>query len=118
MRIQLFLCVALLSTSPLAQASAGTVHFSGRIVDPACTPRMSLTQGLQLEHCPASAKGATVAMVSTSDAGTVALYNGKFRANKHTLSARDSGTESLGFSEDFRPGSPLKGGYIVVVDYP
>jgi hypothetical protein len=121
MKSSILLCVALMSVSALAQASSGSVRFSGRIVDPGCTTRLS-QQELSLEACPPSAKGAKVAVTALGEGETATLREGGRHGQQLAVAARTLRAGDLSFSERYRleasQRQPLRGSYLVVVDYP
>lgn len=76
MRNSILLCVALMSVSALAQASSGSIRFSGHIAEPGCTTNLSQGE-LSLAACPPSAKGSTVAVTALADGQAATLRDGK-----------------------------------------
>ncbi|HIE5354997.1 hypothetical protein [Stenotrophomonas maltophilia] len=120
MRTSLLLCVALMSVSALAQASSGSIRFSGRIAEPGCTT--ALSQGeLSLAACPPSAKGSTVAVTAVGDSQAATLRDGKRHGQQLAVSASALRAGDIAFSERYRVEAPqqqpLRGAYLVVVDY-
>jgi type 1 fimbria pilin len=111
MRNSILLCVALMSVSALAQASSGSIRFSGRIAEPGCTTNLSQGE-LSLAACPPSAKGSTVAVT--------ALADGR-QGQKLSVSASAMRAGDIAFSERYSVQAakqqPLQGAYLVVVDY-
>ena len=114
--------VALFSFTTLAHAGAGagTVRFSGRIVDPGCKASLALTQQqLRLDHCPLAALGAHVTVAPfAADSG--ATRNGVLA--RHALTATAGHSNARVFSQNYRRDvqtwHPSANGYLVVIDYP
>ena len=120
MRNSLLLCVALMSASALAQASSGSIHFSGRIAEPGCTTHLAEGE-LSLAACPPSAKGSTVAVTALADGQAATLRDGKRQGQQLAVSASTLRAGDIAFSERYRVEAPqrqpLRGAYLVVVDY-
>lgn len=120
MRNSLLLCVALMSLSAVAQASSGSVRFSGRIAEPGCTTNLSQGE-LSLAACPPSAKGSTVTVTAMADGQAATLRDGKRQGQTLSVSASALRAGDIAFSERYRVEAarqqPLQGAYLVVVDY-
>lgn len=112
--------VALFSLTTLAQASTGTVRFSGRIVDPGCNASLVLTQQqLRLDGCPLAAVGAEVS-VSASSADSVVPSSNVLAAHALTMSTAHSNARV--FSQHYRVETlqhqATKSSYLVLINYP
>lgn len=120
MKTSLLLCTALLSVSALAQASDGSIRFSGRISDPGCTTNLSKGE-LSLAACPPSAKGSTVVVTAVESGEAATLRDGKRQGKALAVAASAMRTGDLAFSERYRVEAaqhqPLRGDYLVMVDY-
>ncbi|PZS67458.1 hypothetical protein A7X68_10275 [Stenotrophomonas maltophilia] len=120
MRTSLLLGVALMSVSALAQASSGSIRFSGRIAEPGCMTNLSQGE-LSLAACPPSAKGSTVAVTALADGQAATLRDGKRQGQKLSVSASAMRAGDIAFSERYSVQAskqqPLQGAYLVVVDY-
>ncbi|WP_269790118.1 hypothetical protein [Stenotrophomonas sp. Iso1] len=115
MKTSQVLCAALLSVSAfVAHADSGSVRFSGRVVDPGCSPRLSTSQELHLEACPVAAKGLHVS-AGTPINGPSLLQQA---ARSPMLSSRTAGTDGHTFSDRYQLQPRQSGAYLVVIDYP
>lgn len=115
MKTRHFVCATLLSMSAFAaHADSGSVRFSGRVVEPGCSPRLSASHELHLDACPAAAKGLHV-LVGTPTKGPALAQQ---VAKSPLLSARTSGTGGLTFSDQYQLHPGQSGTYLVVINYP
>lgn len=122
MRGLLFVMSVLLScASAPALADGGVVRFSGRIVDPGCTPAVQVErQEITFSGCPLAAQGARLAVTSLQNAATVPLRDARQRSDVLTVAAGALSTDALSFSSRYRMegGAALRGAYLVRIDYP
>ena len=116
----MLLCVALMSVSALAQASSGSIRFSGRIAEPGCTTNLSQGE-LSLAACPPSAKGSPVAVPAQAHGQAAPRPAGKPQGQNLSVSASAMRAGDIAFSERYSVQAskqqPLQGAYLVVVDY-
>lgn len=115
MKTASLLCVALLSISALANASSGTVQFSGRVVDPGCSSHVSGAQELRLEGCPIAAQALRV---RAGWDGDQRFLPAEQTLESTALSARIPGTDRISFSDRYQLQPRTNGIYLVVIDYP
>lgn len=121
MRGLLAISVLLLCASAPALADGGVVRFSGRIVDPGCTPAVQAErQEITFSGCPLAAQGARLAVTSLQDAAVVPLRDAKRRSEVLSVAAGGLSADALSFSSRYRMdgGAALRGAYLVRIDYP
>jgi type 1 fimbria pilin len=119
--------ISLLLISFAAQATGGTVRFSGRITDPPCVvgQASNSAQEIVLDRCPLSAQGARILVTSLDAAAPAQLTDtvaGRGAAEL-SVSAHQLASNALSFSGRYRLSasgshSPASGTYLVMVDYP
>ncbi len=107
--------VAVLSLAAMtAHAATGTLRFSGRVVDAACSPRINGVQQLHLDACPIAADGLRV----FANTPVKARASGKTGVKTLRLSNRVQGTDERTFSDQYPLQAPSSGSYVVIIDYP
>lgn len=115
MKTSQFLCAALLSMNALAvHADSGSVRFSGRVVEPGCSPHLIAPQELRLDACPVAAKGLQIS-AGTPINGPALVQQA---AESPVLFARTAGTGGHTFSDHYQLQPRQSGAYLVVIDYP
>lgn len=118
----LLLGIALLSFAAVAEASDGTVQFSGRVVDPGCRTLFApIQRQLQIEQCPDSAQGAKVSFTSMDTGTALSLRNGSNSSQQITLMAPATQRHAPSFSQrlhlDAQTSQVMQGSYLIDIDY-
>ena len=118
----LLLGIALLSLTTAAEASDGTVQFSGRIMDPGCRALFApIQRQLQIEQCPDSAQGAKVSFTSMDTGTALSLRSGSNSSRQITLMAPATQPHDTSFSLrlhlDAQTPQVMQGSYLVDIDY-
>lgn len=116
----LLLGVAMFSLTTLAQASSGTIGFSGRIVDPGCDANLALAENqLHLERCPLAAQGVEVS-VALSNRDSAAPRGSVLATHALTRPAVD--VDARVFSQSYRVQTlqhvAAANSYQVLINYP
>ncbi|MCF7749439.1 DUF1120 domain-containing protein [Bacillus subtilis subsp. subtilis] len=117
----LVMTVLLSSASAPALADGGVVRFSGRIVDPGCTPAVQADRReITFSGCPLAAQGARLAVTSLQDAAVVPLRDARRRSEVLSVASGALSADATSFSSRYRMegGAALRGPYLVRIDYP
>lgn len=126
MKPYMFLPLLLLA-SFAAQATGGTVRFSGSVVEPLCSigQARDAAREILLEGCPLSAEGARLQVVPIEAAAPAKLAGsvaGSGAAELDVL-AQEFASNALSFSSRYSlvaadNRSPAAGSYLIIVEYP